>query len=121
MVQMQTAASPYTSRFVRLVSQGDGVARVDPRLRPMLVDYAAAEGMSMTTAVMQILAASFDVPYEPQKRKTSPRSTAAELNLRVPQAIDDALDAEARKRRGTSVPDVILRTLCGFFELPQPT
>lgn len=108
--------SAYVTRFVRLRGQSNGDWLVNPKLRPKLVAYATAQGVSMTTAVVMIIAKKLDMEYEPQKRKTAPAREANELNLRIPKGIDNRLDGEAWSSKMT-VPDVIRRTLSEHFNL----
>lgn len=102
--------------FVRLRSHTTGRWFVDPELRPKLVADAEAQDSNLTEVAVKILCDRFGVPYEANGRKTAPRGSGDELNLRIPTALYRILSATY----GAKYQDGIRQALCQHYGLEVP-
>lgn len=109
----------YTETLVRLRSKTDGQWFVHPEMRPRLVEYATAEGISMTEAVVKILSDQYNLPYETTPRKTTPTVDAENLRLRIPTRLYQKLVSRSSSK--VTIPDLIRKSLCDHFGLAVST
>lgn len=104
--------------FIRLRSKATGEWFVHPDLRTRLVEDAERLDTSLTDVVNRILAARFQVTYEPQTRP-SKRTEGVEdqLTLRLTPQIETAAKVLAATS-GAPWQDVLRRTLSDHYGLP---
>ena len=89
-------------------------------LKKALVRETARRGASLNDVAVGLLADSFDVPYTPSGRKSPLPGASPVVLLRVPDDLKHELEKDAR-RQGTSVNDLINRTLADGLSVPHKT
>ena len=89
-------------------------------LKRALVREVARRGGNLNDLATGILAERFAVPYSPTGRRSPLAGASGVALLRMPDALKDAIDAEA-KRTSSHTNDVILAALADELGIPlQP-
>jgi myo-inositol-1-phosphate synthase len=86
------------------------IVRVPPGLKNRLAREVAVGGKSMNDLAVGILGSRFGVEVAESGRRSLPPGSSGVVVLRMPDALKDRLNAEARSR-GTTTNDLIVRTL----------
>ncbi|HXV34932.1 MAG TPA: hypothetical protein VD769_13060, partial [Gaiellaceae bacterium] len=86
-------------------------------LKRALVREVARRGGNLNDLATGILAERFAVPYSPTGRRSPLAGASGVALLRMPNALKDAIDAEAQ-RTGSHANDVILAALADELEVP---
>lgn len=110
---------PYRQQFIRF-QWDDGSPRAHPDLNKRLVADARERGTSRTEVILSILSRTYGVEHAASNRRpagTSPGEDAANINLRIPEDLHQAVAYSALRRR-RSVPDEIIATLSAHYGLP---
>lgn len=124
-------AADFYQQFVPLRSHGPGREwLVDPSLRPRMVAEAAERGTNLTEVAIGILGPAFRWEGEaPAERKTSPKESTEELNIRLPYPLHEKIELRAARTKSKSgrkvmANDLIRATLSAHYGLrvpPKPT
>jgi myo-inositol-1-phosphate synthase len=89
-------------------------------LKKALVRETARRGASLNDVAVGLLADAFDVPFAPSGRRSPLPGTSPVVLLRVPDDLKHELEKDA-SREGTSVNDLINRTLADGLAVPRTT
>jgi myo-inositol-1-phosphate synthase len=89
-------------------------------MKKALVRETARREASLNDVAVGILADAFDVPFTPSGRRSPLPGSSPVALLRVPADLKHQLEKDA-KREGTSVNDLILKTLANGLAVPVTT